>query len=611
MPSFTKKARIADDSTIGQMRFFWRMLDGPKTRHSVTKYFGLIALVIGANAFTQVRLNNWQGNIYDAIGKRDVSIFAHEIGVFLVIVSALLCLGVLQTWFHERLKVRLRLAATVDLLDEWLKPARAFLLPLSGEISINPDQRIQEDTRRLSELTVDLAVGLVQSTLMLLAFVGVLWELSAQVVFLINDKPVSIPGYMVWAAIGYAALGSFVTWLVGKPLIKAHSQLRSAEATFRVDLVHLNESAEGIALSRGEEAERALVSVPLNNVLSIMRRIANRLAALTWVTGAYGWIAILAPLVLAAPGYFGGTLSLGGLMMVVGAFYQVQTALRWYVDRFPALAEWRAMLSRVIDYRTALEKVHTLDGVAGRIHYYPSQTDALSLENLCVFAPNGRVSLAEKHVTIKPGERVLIVAAPKSGKTTFVKALAGLWVWGTGVIRLPKSMMFLPQKPYFPEGSLRVVLAYPNPPGAFSEAEERRALERVHLSRLTKNMDVEKRWDKELSLDEQRRLNMARVLLHRPLWIIKDESISELDDETRGVVLSLFEKELAHTGCISIGRHDPSHGFYQRTLTLKTRLPGLRLPLRFDDKISGQGPEKAESAEPRQASCNAKAQSVA
>ncbi len=341
---FKHAKRIADESTLGQMRFFWKMLDGPKSKHNVTKYFIFISLVIGANAITQVRLNNWQGTIYDAIGQRDVSVFFHEVTIFLMIVSVLLCLGVLQTWLHERMKVRLRRTATYDLLDEWLKPARAFLLPLTGEISINPDQRIQEDTRRLSELSVDLAVGLMQSTLMLLAFVGVLWQLSAQVVFDIQGKQVSIPGYMVWAAIGYALLGSFITWLVGKPLISAHTQLRAAEASFRFDLVRLNESAENIALSRGENIEREMLNGPVDAVLTIMRSIANRLATLTWVTGGYGWLAILAPLLLAAPGYFGGTLSLGGLMMVVGAFYQVQTALRWYVDRFPALAEWRAML---------------------------------------------------------------------------------------------------------------------------------------------------------------------------------------------------------------------------------------------------------------------------
>ncbi len=596
MPPFRHAPRIADESTLGQMRFFWKMLDGPKSKHSVAIYFICITLVIGANAITQVRLNDWQGSIYDAIGQRDVSVFFHEVSVFLMIVSVLLCLGVLQTWLHERLKVRLRKTATYSLLDEWMKPKRAFLLPLTGEISTNPDQRIQEDTRRLSELSVDLAVGLVQSTLMLLAFVGVLWQLSAQVVFVVQGQQFSIPGYMVWAAIGYAILGSFITWLVGKPLIKAHTQLRAAEATFRFDLVRLNEAAENVALYRGESTEREMLNGPVDAVLTIMRSIANRLARLTWVTGGYGWLAILAPLLLAAPGYFGGTLSLGGLMMVVGAFYQVQTALRWYVDRFPALAEWRAMLARVIDYSSALERVQSLDGVASHIRYASSPSDALIMEDLCVLAPNGRVSLGEPSITIASGERVLIVAPPKSGKTTFVKALANLWIWGSGSILVPrdKRMMFVPQSPYNPAGTLKAALAYPDSPDDYSDADALKVLERVQLARLAHDLGAIKRWDKELTLDDQWRLVLGRVLLHRPDWVIYDESIAELDEENRKIAVSIFSSELAKTTVISVGRQGPGQGFYQRTLALQTRLPGLKLPLHFQDTQPAHATEAAE-----------------
>ena len=602
MTPFKLTKGIADESTLGQMRFFWRMLDGPKSHHSVTRYFVLITFVIGAAAVTQVQLNNWQGSIYDAIGQRDLSVFLHEIRVFLSIISILLCLGVLQTWLHERMKVRLRKAVTLDLLDEWLQPKRAFLLPLTGEISINPDQRIQEDTRRLSELSVDLAVGLVQSTLMLLAFVGVLWQLSAQVVFVVQGAQFSIPGYMVWAAIGYALVGSFITWLVGKPLISAHTQLRAAEAAFRFDLVRLNEFADNIALCRGEMTERETLAGPVDAVLTIMRHIASRLATLTWVTGGYGWLAILAPLLLAAPGYFGGTLSLGGLMMVVGAFYQVQSALRWYVDRFPALAEWRAMLTRVIDYRSALERVKYLDGSGVHIQYKPSLSGELTMENLCVLAPNGQVSLGEGFVAIAPGERVLIIAAPKSGKTTFIKALAGLWVWGSGTIRIPegKRMMFVPQTPYHPAGALKAALTYPDPVGRYTDAEAMRVLERVNLGRLGPQLGVNKRWDKELTLDEQWRLVLGRVVLHSPDWVIYDESIAELDEENRKIALSIFSSELAKAAVVSIGRHAPGQGFYQRTFHLQTRLPGLRLPLHF----ANNAPQEEEAATEEAATCD-------
>jgi putative ATP-binding cassette transporter len=591
MPRVKHATGIADESTLGQMRFFWKMLAWPKSKHSVTKYFIFITLVIAANAVMQVRLNNWWGSIYDAIGKRDVSVFFHEVLVFLVIVSVLLCLGVLQTWLHEQTKVRLREAATHDLLDEWLKPRRAFLLPLSGEISLNPDQRIQEDTRRLSELSVDLAVGLVQSTLMLIAFVGVLWQLSAQVNFVVQDKQITIPGYLVWAAIGYSLLGSFLTWLVGRPLISSHTQLRAAEATFRFDLVRLNDVAENVALLKGEANERELCNGPLGGVLTIMSSIASRLARLGWVTGAYGWIAILAPLVLAAPGYFGGTLSLGGLMMVVGGFNQVQTALRWYVDRFPALAEWRAMLTRVIDYRSALEGVQSLEGAPGCIRYATNSSGTLTMDNLGVFTPKGHISLSEPSVTIAPGERVFIAAPQNSDKGTFVKALAQLWVWGSGTIGIPNGqrIIFVPQRPYHPIASLKAALVYPDAPEMYSDADALKALERVRLERLAPDLATTKRWEKELVLEEQWRLVLARLLLRRPEWVIYDQTIGELDEESRKIVFSILTTELAKTGIVSIGHHALDQGLlFHRTLHLQTRLPGFRLPLRFNASLPEQ-----------------------
>jgi putative ATP-binding cassette transporter len=596
MPLLNQNAGTIDCSTFGQMRELWKIIRDPKSRRSLRISFASITLVIAANAIAQIRLNTWQGNIYDAISQRDVSIFLHQVAVFALIVSALLCLGVTQTWLHEMLKVRLRQAVTYDLLDEWLMPTRAFQLPLSGEISTNPDQRIQDDTRRLSELSVDLAVGLVQSSLLLLAFIGVLWELSSQVVFTIDGKPMTIPGYMVWSAIGYALLGSLLTWRVGKPLISAHTELRSEEANFRFALVRVNESSEDIALYRGEAAERRFLNSPVAALLATMRRIANRLAALTWVTGGYGWLAILAPLLLAAPGYFGRTLSLGGLMMVVGAFYQVQQALRWYVDRFPAIAEWRAMLTRVIEYRSALAHLDTLGAEAGLIQYDTDPSGIFSMEDLCVFAPNGRISLSERQVKIMPGERVLIAATPKSGKTTFLKALAGLWMWGSGTIRLPlrQRIMFLPQAVYVPAGTLRAALAYPDTAGGYSDLDIRKALDRVQLGQFSFALDVVKRWDKELTLDEQRRLILGRMLLLRPQWVIQDETIGELDEESRKLALSIFALELAHTAVVSIGRYDPSLKFYQRTLSLQSRLPGLRLPIQFQSEAPVQTTAEAD-----------------
>jgi putative ATP-binding cassette transporter len=420
---------------------------------------GLAAVVI-MNAFFQVRLNNWQGAFYDSIAGRDVPTFFRELGVFAIIISGLLTLTVSQTGLHELLKVKLRQSLASDLFDQWLVPKRAYLLQLLGEVAINPDQRVQEDARRLTDLTADLAIGLLQASVLLVSFVGLLWVLSSSVMLPIAGQPRQVPGYMVWCALGYAIAGSWLTWRTGRPLVKLNIEQRAREAEFRFALVHVSESAEGIALYRGEADGRRLLDKVLGGVIAKMREIVAGIVRLTWVTSGYGWIAIVVPVVVAAPGYFAGTLTLGGLMMVVGAFYQVQQSLRWYVDNFPRIAEWRAALARVMAFRDAIARLETLGNRLDRIEYVSSSSANLVLEDICVLAPHGQLALDEPRIEIAPGDRVLIVGGVGAGKSTFFRALAGLWPWGHGKIYVPQAdrVMFLPHRPYLPLGSLRTTL---------------------------------------------------------------------------------------------------------------------------------------------------------
>ena len=566
-----RSARAVEDGVLAQFRQLIGLLGAARARRSLVLFaLGLVAVIL-LNAVAQVRLNAWQGNIYDAIGSRDLSVFYHQLGVFAAIASALLVLGVSQTWLHEMLKVKLREAVSADLVTEWLRPKRAYRLPLAGEIGSHPDQRIQDDSHRLTELTADLGVGLVQSSLLLVSFVGVLWVLSAQVVFVVDGDRFTIPGYMVWCALAYALIGSFFVWLVGRPLIRSNGALRAAEAEFRFMLVRVDENAEAIAIHRGEADEQGHLGSTLATVIDMMRRIATQLVNLTWVTAIYGWLGLIAPIVLAAPGYFSGTLSLGGLMMVVGAFYQVQQALRWYIDRFPTLAEWNAALSRVMSYRDVL--LHPDGRGAGRrtITYAERSDGKLSIEDICVSGPQGTISLSEPHLEIAPGERVLIAGSPQSGKTTFFRALAGLWIWGSGTIRLPAGsvVMYLPRQPYLPLGTLREVLTYPSTPEGFSDETLTAILKRFHLDRLLPALDKSDRWDQELSLDEQQRIAVGRALLHKPDWIIHDEGMSELDEDARKLCNSLFHRELAATGLITVGEHGENGGLYGRVLHLR------------------------------------------
>ena len=332
---------------------------------------GLLALgvvvVICANAAGQIWLNRWLGAFYEAIEQRDMPGFITQLMVFAVIASALLVLVVSQTWLRAMMNVRLREWLTHDLLDQWLVRKRIYLLGFAGEIGVNPDQRIQQDAQHLTDLTTILAIGLVQSTLLLASFTGVLWLLSEQVVFDFGNGPVTIPGYMVWCALAYSLGGSLLAWHIGRPLVSLNAERYAREAELRIALVRINERADGIVLHAGEADERRLLDEPVGGVVNMMARLAGALARLTWITSGYGWLAMVVPIVVAAPGYFDGDISFGTLMVVVGAFNQVQSSLRWFVDNLPQIADWRATLLRVVAFRDALATVDTIGADTGRI----------------------------------------------------------------------------------------------------------------------------------------------------------------------------------------------------------------------------------------------------
>jgi putative ATP-binding cassette transporter len=563
-----------------QLKSLIQALRRSSIRKRLIMLAGGVVAVVCANAIGQLLLNKWQGTFWDAVGQRDIGVFLQQLLVFAAIVAGLLVFGVAQTWLQEVVKTRLREALTRDLLGEWLQPKRAYRLHMAGEIGVNPDQRIQEDTRHLCELTADLGIGLLQASLLLISFISVLWLLSDQVVFVMNGNSFTIPGYMVWCALIYAATGSWLTWTVGRPLIRLHAERYAREADLRFALVRANESAEGIALYGGESDERRLLNASLDRVLGVMFRVARGLARLQWITAGYGWVALVVPVVVASPGYFAGTLSLGGLMMVVGAFIQVQQALRWYVDQFSRIAEWRATLLRVTIFRAALPALEGLDSREERIVFADHPSGKLAFKDMTVAVGNGSSVLGDGWVEIEPGERVLISGEPGSGKSTLFLAMAGLWPWGSGTVYHPPpaGMMFLPRRPYMPLGTLRTVLTYPDQAAHFSDGAVRAALERIGLGQLAPKLDRVQRWDKELRLDEQQRLAFARLLLHAPKWVVLDEAMSALDEESARIALSMFRRELSDAAVINIGgRASAGQSFFTRTLKLH-RVPDTQVP---------------------------------
>ncbi|WP_291863420.1 ABC transporter ATP-binding protein/permease [Bradyrhizobium sp.] len=548
----------------------------------VVVIFAVSTVVTIANMFGQVELNEWNGQFFDAVGRKDLSGFVHHLWTFLVIIAVLLALTVAQTFLQERLKFRLREWITRHLLVEWLKPLRVYQLGFAGQYGHNPDQRIQEDTRLLGDYSADLGCGMVYSLLQIAAFVGVLWALSAQVTFQVAGHDIAIPGYMVWCALGYALIGSGLTWLVGRPLIALNGERYAREAEFRFALVRVNESGESIALHGGERDEQRHLEAALAAVVDTMRRISSSLAHLTWITSGTGWLSLVVPILVAAPAYFGGSLTLGGLIMVAGAFSQVQGAMRWFVDNFSRLADWRAAVHRVARFREALDNLPAVEEGAKEIKRAPHPDGHLAFEGVRVLLPDGHIIIDDATVSIAPGERVLIVGDTGRGKSTLFRAVAGLWPWGSGTILTPPpgTMAFLPQRPYLPLGTLRNALSYPSATDAFPDPDIRKALQRCDLGNLIPKLDRTERWDKELSLGEQERLAFARLLLHKPGWVFLDEATAALDEDSQRRVMRLFDDELKQTTLLSIGHRPDLAVYHTRTLQLVHGLDGDRLKLK-------------------------------
>ncbi|WP_165498258.1 ABC transporter ATP-binding protein/permease [Siculibacillus lacustris] len=545
------------------------MRGSPERRRLFWLVLGLMTVIVSFIG-GQIWLNEWQGAFYDALEKRDRPAFVAQAFEFLKIAGTLLTLVVAQTWFTEMIKIRLRAWVTEDLLDDWLEEKRAYLLTFAGEAGANPDQRIHEDSRHLAELTADLGASLFSASLMLFSFVGVLWVLSEQVRFSIGGHLVSIPGYMVWCAVGFALTGSALTWRVGRPMIDDNAARYAREAELRFALVRIGESAEGITLYGGEADERRSVAGLFDAVLVAMRVLAEDLARLTWVTSGYGWLALVVPVLVASPGYFSGAMSLGGLMMVVNAFNQVQSSLRWFVDNFPRIADWRATLRRVEglhDVLTALD--HGEGGIGPHIDCREDADDGFRFEGFELAMPDGRARFATDAVAIVPGERVRIVGEAAVGKTLLFHALAGLWTRGRGIVHRPppERVMFLPERPYFPLGSLAEAIAYPDQAERFEASAIRAALDSVGLGKLGDDIALVDRWDRRLSLDEQQCLAFGRAVLHRRPWVVMDGATSALDATQHRRMLEALGS-LAGVSVISLTREDDGDPWFTRVIGL-------------------------------------------
>ncbi len=557
-----------------QSRMILRAIFAPPAGRRIIVLFTVLTAAILATTYGQLALNEWNQPFYDAITRRDLNDFLYQLGVYFLIVGVLLVFDVLQSWLNETAKFRLRENLSRDLLKLWMAPRRAFWLATSGNsMGVNPDQRMTEDALKLCDLSFDLSTGLFRSSVLLMGFAGVLWTISKNFTFRVGAVDYVIPGFMLWAALSYAVVGSLMSYFVGHSLVTRNADRYAREADLRFALVRVNEHVDGIALADGEPDERRRVETHLDNLMLAMRRLVRGLTNLTWVTAGFGWITGIAPILVAAPLYFTGKTSFGGMMMAAAAFTQAQGSLRWFVDNFSAIADWRAALLRVANFRAALVATESHQAVGSRIEYAEGPPGAMTFEELQVESPVGREGFQERRVVIRAREHTLICGAPGEGKTPLFRAISGLWPWGGGRIVRPRdeAVMYVPRgTPYLPRGTLREVLAYPLMTDRFTDRDYLDALERTALARYAPSLDAQQRWDRELREDEQMALGLARVVLRAPPWVVFDDTFSAMEDETLERVVEMFMHEFTHTTVIHVGRSTQMHlPLFARVLHLR------------------------------------------
>jgi vitamin B12/bleomycin/antimicrobial peptide transport system ATP-binding/permease protein len=540
---------------------------------------GLVVLV-AANVGIALWLNIWNRDFFNALEKKDLAVLLNLLWILAaIVVSAGIGVAV-QLHIKRRLQINWRSWLSRVTVHRWLHSGRQYQLGLLADEIDNPDGRIAEDIRVSTEYAVDFATTILQCILQLITFLGVLWSLSGDFPIKLFGSEVHIPGYMVWCAVAYALIGSLLTYMLGRGLIDAGNVRQSREADFRSTLTRAREHAEGIALLRGESDERERLRGSLFDLRSAWHRQTRGQGNLSLLTSSLAYLAPIVPLIVALPRYLSGQIQLGGLMQTAQAFSSVQWALSWLIDNFPKFADWRASTNRVVHLHVALsdleESVEPSDEHI-RLHE-PSDSDVLIMRELGLARPDGEMLVAEAEVEIRRPERVLIRGQSGSGKSTIMRAVAGVWPWGRGEIHLPKgSIMFMPQKPYFPLGTLREVLHYPKAPENITDEMLRETLHKVGLDHLKDRLDESERWDHILSGGEQQRIAFARTLIHKPEWIFMDEATSALDEAGQENIMKLVIEELPETSIISIGHRPGLEIFHSRELTLVPGDEGARL----------------------------------
>jgi len=526
--------------------------------------------IVGIN----VLLNSWNNSFYNALQDKNWDAFVYQLGYFCVLATAYIFLAVYQLYLNQWLQIRWRRWLTRTYLEKWLAGSNHYRMQLLGDAADNPDQRIAEDVKQFIDAgatgigILPIGLSLLNATVTLASFAIILWNLSATAPLHVFGISIDIPGYLLWAALIYAILGTTFTHLIGRALIALNFQQQRYEADFRFNLVRVRESSEQIALLRGEQAERDRLLLRFANVVSNWMAIMSRQKKLTFLTAGYSQAAVVFPYIMVSPAYFAGKVQLGGLMQTANAFGQVQGALSVFVNVYRQLAEWRAVVERLSGFDHSIAVAHEAAVKPPVITVAPADANAVSFKDLSVRLPNGVPLINATDVSIKLGERVLVSGPSGAGKSTLFRALAGVWPFGEGTISIPKNarMMMLPQRPYFPIAPLAAAVAYPAESGQFDAAKVAELIGAVGLPALVPRIEEEAHWNRMLSLGEQQRLGIARALLYAPNFLFLDEATASLDEPSEAALYQLLDQRLPQATIVSIGHRATLAAFHRRRL---------------------------------------------
>ena len=541
--------------------------------------FGLLALVV-MQVGVQYGINVWNRKIFDALETRNSPAVFFLIGIFVPLGVASVVLAVIQVYTRMNIQRRWRAWLSDAVIDRWLANGRYYQLNLVSGDHKNPEFRISDDLRISTDAPVDFATGVTGALLSATTFIVVLWTIGGALTVTLGGTEITIPGFLVIAAVVYAAIASSSMLWIGKNFVVVSEGKNQSEAEYRYALTRIRENGESIALLGGEDEERAGVDKAFGNVLQQWVRICGQHMRTTIVSNGSSIIAPVIPILLCAPKYLDGSMSLGQVMQAASAFTIVQAAFGWLVDNYPRLAEWTAGARRIAALMVsldALEKAEAGEGT-GRIDRGETKY-ALKLNDLSVTLDDGTAVVSDAEVAIEPGERVLVAGESGTGKSTLIRAIAGLWPWGDGSVEFQKNgrVFMLPQKPYVPAGTLRRAITYPAPAEDWDEQQIGEALDKVGLAHLKEKIAEDGPWDQTLSGGEKQRLAFARVLLHKPDILVLDEATSALDPPGQDAIMELLNKELKHVTIISVAHRPELEAFHSRKIVLERRKGGARL----------------------------------